>query len=102
MASILLMVNAFLRELEAASSGESHKSLAQDCRRRYRELRDEVEGTCPKFQRNGTDDNTYDIPAVRKVIDEYVNSSQSSAMDYNGHAFLVQMHGLGVTWYHPV
>ncbi|EKM77196.1 hypothetical protein AGABI1DRAFT_86759 [Agaricus bisporus var. burnettii JB137-S8] len=100
MASILLMVNAFLRELEAASSGESHKSLAQECRRRYRELRDEVEGTCPKFQRNGIDDNTYDIPAVRKVIDECTGWELPGIIPYDAYKTLIKRFLAG--WKDPV
>jgi hypothetical protein len=76
MAGIMLLINAFLRKIQTASVGETHKTLAQNSRKRYNDLRDEVEGTCPKFQRNKSDGGiTYDVQDVRKVVDEYVNAS---------------------------
>lgn len=72
MANIMLMVNGFVRDIDAASVGEIHKTLAQDCRRRYNRLREDIEATCPVFRfRKGSDGpDVYDIPAVRKVIEE--------------------------------
>lgn len=91
--NIMLLVNSFLRDLDSASIGESYKELAQKCRERYNVLRGRISATCPKFgratpsaQRSVVSDDseadtssedeeeydTYDIPAVRRVIQEYV------------------------------
>lgn len=72
MTNIMLLINAFIRDLDAASVGDSHKSLAQACRRRYDRLREDVLATCPQFRhRNGNDgDDIYDITAVSRLIQE--------------------------------
>lgn len=78
--NIMLLVNSFLRDLDTASVGDSHKPLAQTSRARYDDLRRRIFNTCPNFGLLGKGgafaDNepviTYDIAAVRQVIQEYV------------------------------
>jgi hypothetical protein len=77
MASIMLLINDFIREIKAAGLGEKRKTLAQSCKKRYNGLRDEVEETCPKFQRNKTGGGViYDVQDVKTVIDECVTTSE--------------------------
>ncbi|KXN80590.1 Interferon-induced GTP-binding protein Mx, partial [Leucoagaricus sp. SymC.cos] len=72
MTSILLMITEFLREIDRASVGDMHKTLAQACRERYTGLRDDILATCPQFRPrkpdDDDDDNIYDIAAVRQLI----------------------------------
>lgn len=72
MANIMLLVNEFLRDLDAADVGDSHKVLAQKCRTSYENLRISILNTCPQFGPNrGQRSDIYDIEAVTKVIKEY-------------------------------
>lgn len=83
---ITLLINAFLQDLEAASIGDSHKALAQECRQRYNNLREDILRTCPRFQPNGLgpmrangvtdrvidkdDSEVYNISDVQQLIRE--------------------------------
>jgi hypothetical protein len=55
-ARIMMMINEFLREVDSGSVGDSHKTLAQDCRASYLSLREKIFATCPKFQLEDDDD----------------------------------------------
>ncbi|KXN83765.1 Interferon-induced GTP-binding protein Mx1 [Leucoagaricus sp. SymC.cos] len=72
MTSILRMINEFLGEIDRASVGDMHKSLAQACRKRYTGLRGDISATCPQFRprRAGDGDNVYDIAAVSQLIED--------------------------------
>ncbi|KAF5350024.1 hypothetical protein D9756_009153 [Leucocoprinus leucothites] len=108
--TITLMINAFLRELGTASVGDSHKSLAQECRRRYVRLRKEVFDTCPEFKSkqvgpsevvydsdsdNGSDDDNrddkvYDIVDVRKLIEDCTGWELPGFIPYETYERLIQ------------
>ncbi|KAF9444433.1 hypothetical protein P691DRAFT_677583 [Macrolepiota fuliginosa MF-IS2] len=105
--NIMLLINGFLRELDAAAQGDSHKSLAQSCRQRYNSLRDEIFASCPQFRPktqykrvpssdyddDDEDDgqvNVYDIAAVNRVIQECTSWELPGCIPYDVYKTLIK------------
>ncbi|KAJ3566737.1 hypothetical protein NP233_g6810 [Leucocoprinus birnbaumii] len=92
MIKITLLLNEFLRQIGTASVGHSDKSLAQACRKRYEQLREEIMATCPEFrQKNEEDgDNVYDVAAIRGLIDDCTGWELLGFVPYETYERLIQ------------
>ncbi|KAF9444432.1 hypothetical protein P691DRAFT_763392 [Macrolepiota fuliginosa MF-IS2] len=101
--NIMMLITTFLDDLSSASVGDSHKPLAQDCRRRYNRLREDIEEACPEFRPkddNTDDEDVINISDVRQIIQNCTAWELPGIVPYETYKILIDRFLRG--WDEPV